>query len=1051
MKRVFLLLSIVLFTHLSWGQIIGSTPNAGAIGKFGTIPVSHATGVPNISIPIYNLKVDGFTLPISLNYHSLSNKVDAVASSIGLGWALNAGGVISVTVCGKPDLLREEKWDKDFKSNYSSKRPDEFFEKLYPSTTFNSSTAEKISKIKYQCDLEPDIFSFNFAGGSGTFLIKKVEGEEYNFIGYSKNKNLTIRYYEKGSTGLFVITDANGIKYNFSDVSIRLSETKTIKDKKDEYPFYPIMDVNNENYIATAWYLKEIILNNGKKINFNNSSSINSYISSQYEYAKKYSDSSDPNFDFSKISDFSYEKYYNVVENDDYSLGNIVTENCKIQFRSAKEREDLTKLYYGNNSAFPELKRARALTSIEIQKKKNGNFETIKRFNIESSCRSTPYNSNPEEDEIRGDRFIEDTYSRLFLDKIIEDNGKEYSFEYIEGLPSRLSFAKDFWGYYNGKDNNNSLIPNKLKPFPNPFTSTETSTPCRKPVEEYAKKGLLSKITYPTGGTTSFEYEYKPQEGGMRIKRIISDAKNPTNDWYNVKEYNYLKACINRDNYSDGYYQTIYKYYTKIKDEDLEKSNHKSKKDYSFIPQFNTSHNCWLGDKYGKYQKSNKEKGSSCHIITSKNNLHQRYFHSSSAPRFGAALLPQVAYFTKVEEILKAKHKTNNKTKILGKNVFTFSDNTNKRLLQYGTLEDEYFQQYNVIHPYEGRIKSSEIHKYNPTTRRYKIQKKFDYKYSFEKSNYTELNWQKLESKIPKEKIWNGANIHKISGPHLVTVMKKSHYSTYQVDTYRSEYDLSLYKICLPWCHLDEIKETQYFDNGQQMATVKKKEYNTTEDIHTFPIKEKVEDGKGNTYITSLFYPQELQNSVPIFKSMVEKNIISPVVKKEVRIKDKNGTEIQLSGSRTEFYKEGNLFLPEKEFVWDGEYVERMTYDKYDKFGNVLQYTQDNIVSSFIWGYNNQYPVIQVVGVEYNKFEKYISNKNLNNFSIIKSVVLNIKRDYPKAIITYYTYKPLIGITSVTDQNELTTSYEYDDYGRLIKVKNSNGETLKEVKYNYKK
>lgn len=79
------------------------SPNAASLGKYGDIPVSYHTGVPNISIPIYTVTQGSLSLPISLSYHSSGLKVDEVASNVGLGWSLNAGGMITRSVNGGPD------------------------------------------------------------------------------------------------------------------------------------------------------------------------------------------------------------------------------------------------------------------------------------------------------------------------------------------------------------------------------------------------------------------------------------------------------------------------------------------------------------------------------------------------------------------------------------------------------------------------------------------------------------------------------------------------------------------------------------------------------------------------------------------------------------------------------------------------------------------------------------------------------------------------------------------------------------------------------------
>ena len=73
------------------------------MNKFIEVPVSQYTGIPNISVPIYNIKMQQLSLPISLSYHAGGLKVEQEASWVGAGWSLNAGGNINRTVRGPPD------------------------------------------------------------------------------------------------------------------------------------------------------------------------------------------------------------------------------------------------------------------------------------------------------------------------------------------------------------------------------------------------------------------------------------------------------------------------------------------------------------------------------------------------------------------------------------------------------------------------------------------------------------------------------------------------------------------------------------------------------------------------------------------------------------------------------------------------------------------------------------------------------------------------------------------------------------------------------------
>src|SRR5690606_38615127 len=59
-------------------------------------------------------------------------------------------------------------------------------------------------------------------------------------------------------------------------------------------------------------------------------------------------------------------------------------------------------------------------------------------------------------------------------------------------------------------------------------------------------------------------------------------------------------------------------------------------------------------------------------------------------------------------------------------------------------------------------------------------------------------------------------------------------------------------------------------------------------------------------------------------------------------------------------------------------------------------------------------------------------------------------RLYPKdGEMTTYTYDPLIGVTSMTDANNMTRYYVYDDFGRLKLIKDHAGNILKTYNYNH--
>ena len=84
-------------------SLIPPSPEMATLGSYGGYGVDHYTGRANVSIPIYEIKLSDFTLPISLSYNTGGHRVEEIATWVGLGWSLNAGGMISRQVRGLPD------------------------------------------------------------------------------------------------------------------------------------------------------------------------------------------------------------------------------------------------------------------------------------------------------------------------------------------------------------------------------------------------------------------------------------------------------------------------------------------------------------------------------------------------------------------------------------------------------------------------------------------------------------------------------------------------------------------------------------------------------------------------------------------------------------------------------------------------------------------------------------------------------------------------------------------------------------------------------------
>ena len=56
-------------------QIVPVSPEAEAVRKYVSYPVDYCTGLVDITIPLYTIKVGDIELPITLSYHSSGLKV----------------------------------------------------------------------------------------------------------------------------------------------------------------------------------------------------------------------------------------------------------------------------------------------------------------------------------------------------------------------------------------------------------------------------------------------------------------------------------------------------------------------------------------------------------------------------------------------------------------------------------------------------------------------------------------------------------------------------------------------------------------------------------------------------------------------------------------------------------------------------------------------------------------------------------------------------------------------------------------------------------------
>ena len=269
------------------------------------------------------------------------------------------------------------------------------------------------------------------------------------------------------------------------------------------------------------------------------------------------------------------------------------------------------------------------------------------------------------------------------------------------------------------------------------------------------------------------------------------------------------------------------------------------------------------------------------------------------------------------------------------------------------------------------------------------------------------------------------------------------------------------YNVAIPWEYLKSTEIIQnFFDQSNQLigAVTTNKTYNYNNSNHLQISSELTTNSLGEALETKYYYPGDNEvASEPYINELFSRNILTPIKSQLFRAGNK------LSERKTVYKNWGDntnpLFLPELIQGSKGQLSleNRVRFVKVDTAnGNVLQLRQENGTNvSYIWGYNGTLPVAKIENAEYSSISTALitdaQTASLDSNEENLKIKLKAIRDaLPNAMVTTYTYKPLVGVSSITDPKGDTITYEYDSFGRLKSVKDNFGKLLSENEYNYR-
>lgn len=979
-------------------QFTNLTPEAASLGRYGAFQVSEYSGAANISIPLYEVKSGDVSFPINLYYDTSGIKVEQDATFVGLGWNLSYGGMISHVVCGNDDFQNESTYRnstwQSFWNNSSSVPQDQ------PCQTYRSVMVDYIGagnswsprnekeswlygNMSKGYDT-PDVFQASFCGHRISFIIDPRDGNSVIVLNDDPRKyNIS---YSTGSFGAFTypstftITDDKGITYVFSAYT--------------EHNYSPIR--------VDSYYLTKIYGSDGENGKSAVTIEYEQLGSSHFGYYSR---------PYSKSHQATTKRIYSSYDN----IPN--TESFPTVFSNL-----LSSFYYspeidcgesgGCNKVYPK-KITTALDVIEFSRGNRSDISFLK--SISGITVKSKSGTVQRAISFTYDYYIENNHQSSYSGKRLKLTGlaindQKYSFEYdSRSIPAFTSFSKDYWGYYNGANTNAYRFDGCSPAYTisgglvNYVEHLDGSN--RLASASLCSVGMLKKIVYPTGGSTSYEYEvhrfndkyYYPDAAALPSFNSSNTATPPTtnsNGGYSIGGGLRIKTIKNYD--SDGsFLQGVeYRYNGgKLLSPTVQLEKH-------FV-EFVYKNPSGLGNDDRRPNVS--------------------FYYANTEPSYLYACSIGIPATVGYDEVVK--NEIDGSGNILRKTVYEFYN--------YGYISNE------------GNTNAINLRMQN----------------SFHFNSYYNDNKGYLNGKVKRETRYsaNGTTMYVADYTYgsvkLGSVLYQKCIPTHLPGfTLAAEmYDLAFYRKFFTWSYPTSKTETYYNSaGGLTESNSTTYSYNS----QNYQLAEQTVDDGLNTSRTCFWYPSDGKSSGTSYLTS-KHNLI------EVTGIDSYRNGVFAGGSKYDYTANNGIpvvnncysILPNSSRT----NVLEMEVVSYDGYGNIREYQKKNGTPvTVIWSYNHQLPVLEVVGKTYSEVSSASSTvTSLEGStdvtaSTLKSVHSTLRSRWDDAYVTAIGYNAWHQAAFVINPNGYETDYSYDSYGRPTNASDASG-ILQKYSYNYKK
>lgn len=1091
---LFLVILSVTLNAQELPQVVPPSPEASALFKFNEVPVSLNNGTHNTSIPLLDLSHSGISLPITLSYHSQGVLLSDVASRVGTGWVLNYGGMISRQIRGNAD---ENNGYEGYASTPNS-TPSYYLDYNTRLQDYNYQASS--NTISY--DYFPDKFMINSNYYSGDFFLDKnntnIITQKYSNI--KINHNLGIY----GIMSFNTIDDqGNSYYYGDNDTNLRYKEREEVVNSFIAPSSGSVSyGSNNNNFSISSWNLKKIITATNDIVEFKYDNEVVRTVRRTGDINNQYSGNFQP-------GDPLYTCNFTIANSYQNVLNEIIYKDGKVKFISSiNEREDLIGGHvldrieqYNTNNELVKLIRFNYFYTTGSNDNANVNnyllindASATKRLFLESVVFVDILNNQEQEYRFEYDSQILpnrhsnaiDTYGYYngknrgkFL--IFEDVNGNASVDPVKqqaGLLKKIIYPTGGFSVFEYEPNivrNN--LPNNIKiQNPNPIVTESEMLSFLDSSYSYATGRYEKQITIPENMigqatinlTVNGSYSYLCYLQSTTANGPFYSFNNLSNNTLTILPGNYklifdpqvtqwdpnptllpdgtadLEATMQRffsvtiqwKRTEFNYNQVLYGPGCRIK-----KITHFSglnEEEFSRLYEYKNDENSYSGYllSLANYMVKHEAYPSNSNVYHNSPNL--------SGGRFSSYVKDNISYYQVNEYFIDNSNNSNQKTSYY---FSLISDFGSYNFPNHLFTDNEWLR--------GKELKRILYKKQNNTfTPVKKIENNY-LLYGSDLINSTPMlniisNPQYSETVLPLTENFS-------SFPYLRDRKQFSYPTSIGCPIYTFSGVVLGYRTSFltgGTLDLHQTKVTEYFDNGQEMETVTTYGYDYNNHYNVASVS--TTNSLGETSETKYQYAPNTSN--PVNNAMVAKNMVAiPLVTESY----KNGEKLStIETVYKDWNADANITLLAPEFIKASKGTApletRVIYNLVDADnGNPKQVQKEGgMTICYIWGYNKTQPVAKLENIAYSAIPsshiQAIENATNEADLIMALNALRNDTTLSNAMITTYTYKPLVGISSVTDPKGDKQTYHYDGFGRLQYVKDAQDKILSENKYHYK-